>query len=162
MYQKILNKINLFFNGRISRKKFNYNLLLLIILSYVLSYIIDYIDLLESNYYENILKIFIHTSDILIIFLLIRNFVFLIKRLHDINKSGMYLIYIPIGTFLFIVLIGVIYSFFGRFFGNSIAGMQLSIAASPITLFVILLSYIFLMFKKGTEGSNKYGDPPKY
>jgi uncharacterized membrane protein YhaH (DUF805 family) len=83
-----------------------------------------------------------------IIFVLI-TFSLNIRRLHDINISGLWYI-------LYIIVTSLIYFYFvGKDDGFSLRTKIIGYSS-----FVFMK--LFLIFFKGTPGANKYGDPPEY
>ena len=78
----------------------------------------------ECNGSNIITLIYVLTISISSFIIIIQYFPLAIRRLHDLNASGWYVLltFVPFGQFLI----------------------------------------LWLMFKKGADGSNKYGDPPKY
>lgn len=112
---------NLFsFKGRSSREEYTCRMFLMATLMIVWSYTIDIYgntDSISSFLYVLILG----GSGILMFF---QYFPLAIRRLHDLNASGWYVLltFVPFGQFLI----------------------------------------LWLMFKEGTQGSNKYGEEPKY
>lgn len=83
-----------------------------------------------------------------IIFVLI-TFSLNIRRLHDINISGLWYIF-------YIIVTSLIYFYFvGKDNGFS---LRTKIIGYSSFVFIKL----FLIFFKGTPGPNKYGDPPEY
>jgi len=85
-------------------------------------------------------------SNVSIILVLGYNFLKLqlcIKRIHDRNKSGVYIIIFYLGFFLL---------------------LYIALIAELWVFYLLIPSYLFLMiallFFKGTEGNNKYGPDP--
>ena len=117
MYRLLFNK---FFTikGRGSRKE--YIIKFLIILFLGVSW--DYSEKYTDNKIIEFLYVFVLGSSL--ITMLLQYFPLSIRRLHDLNASGWYVLltFVPFGQFLI----------------------------------------LWLMFKKGTEDTNKYGDPPEY
>ena len=117
MYQLLFNK---FFTtkGRGSRKEYIIKFLIILFLGITSDY--------TKKYTYNKIIEFLHVFflGILLIIMLFQYFPLAIRRLHDLNASGWYVLitFVPFGQFLI----------------------------------------LWLMFKKGTLGPNKYGDPPKY
>ena len=119
MYQLLFNK---FFTtkGRSSRKECIYKIL--IITFFMVSW--DYTKDIYAKEYNiaSFLYVLIIGCGGVVMFL--QYFPLAIRRLHDLNASGWYVLltFVPFGQFLI----------------------------------------LWIMFKKGTVGSNKYGDPPEY
>ncbi len=107
------------FKGRSSRKEYTVRLLLIIILIGIRIYYIDKYKPVDKHLLFSILNII--TSLFLLIYV-IQYFPLTVRRLHDLNASGWYVLI----TFL------------------------------PFGQFLILWS----IFKKGTQGSHKFGDSP--
>ena len=152
MFVNILNKVKFAFYSRSNRSSFSQNLLLVILLPYI----IEYIYTLNVKHDLLILTCLNYILSIILIYCFIKNFPLLVKRLHDIDRSGFYIIYLLLGIFVFVLLIGIIVSIFNC----GIAGMQIAVMTFPFTYICFLLFHIFLMFKKGTDGANRYGEPP--
>ena len=119
MYQLLFNK---FFttNGRGSRKEYIIKFLLILFFGITWDY--------TQETYGNNDTLFSFLYVLAICgggtIMLIQYIPLAIRRLHDLNASGWYVLltFVPFGQFLI----------------------------------------LWLMFKKGTVGSNKYGDPPEY
>jgi uncharacterized membrane protein YhaH (DUF805 family) len=127
-----MKKIKNFLNNRLSQKNF----FAAIIIYFLLSRIITNI----GAHTNGIMNILMQTlvPDLLGLIVVI----FIIRRLHDINRSG------------FIILVPIILDFLVGLF-IIFSGYNLPIA-SPFT---ILLT-IYLFIKKGDAGANKYGEQP--
>ncbi|NQV77659.1 MAG: DUF805 domain-containing protein [Lutibacter sp.] len=106
------------FKGRSSRKEYTARLLLIIFIMILWTYTIDLYDN-KDNLFSFIYIVSLGTFGIIMFF---QYFPLTIRRLHDLNASGWYVLI----TFL------------------------------PFGQFLILWS----IFKKGTQGSNKFGDSP--
>jgi len=118
MYQLLFDK---FFTikGRGGRKEYIIKFCLIIIIFCFVSYTDKYIG--TTGIYSFIITL---TYFFIVLVLFIQYFPLAIRRLHDLNASGWYVLltFAPFGQFLI----------------------------------------LWLMFKKGTTGPNKYGDPPEY
>lgn len=112
---------NLFsFKGRASRKEYIIKFITILLSLLILKLDIEYIDQIEAWYLMFI-------SPIPLIFTWISIFQYFplaVRRLHDLNSSGWFVLisFIPFGQLLI----------------------------------------LWLMFKKGTDGVNDYGEPPEY
>lgn len=106
--------------GRSSRKEYAVKFIITCFIFAISIYTRDYLD--KSN---DLLSILYMLAIVLLMYIsLIQYFPLAIRRLHDLNASGWYVL----------------------------------ITFAPFGQFLIL----WLMFKKGTLGPNKYGGPPKY
>lgn len=119
MYKLMFNK---FFTtkGRGSRKEYAIKFFATCFIFFIANYTRDYAD--KSN---DFLAILYMLAIVLLMYIsLIQYFLLAIRRLHDLNASGWYVLltFVPFGQFLI----------------------------------------LWLMFKKGTVGSNKYGEPLEY
>ena len=105
--------------GRSSRKEYSCKFILAIFIFIFSNYTIDAYT--EANLFS---VIYIWTFVVILLFTIIQYFPLAIRRLHDLNTSGWYVLltFAPFGQFLI----------------------------------------LWLMFKKGTPGPNKYGPPPEY
>jgi len=120
-----MNVYNLFFKkiftakGRSSRREYIIKFLLTTFIFVFASYVMD-----EIQNPNLINTIFVLSLCSLMTTILIQYFPLAIRRLHDLNASGWYVLltFVPFGQFLI----------------------------------------LWLMFKEGTQGSNKYGEEPKY
>jgi uncharacterized membrane protein YhaH (DUF805 family) len=122
----LLNNIyNLFFKrfltfkGRSSRKEYIARFLLTIFILLLGAYTID--QCVNASLF---VVLYVLGMAVLIDILIFQYFPLSVRRLHDLNESGWYVLL----TFV------------------------------PFCQFFIL----WLMFRKGTEGANKYGEPPTY
>lgn len=120
------------FKGRSNRQEF----FVINLIYYLLDFLVD-ID-----------KQKLSTQIILIIILSIPSFAVMVRRLHDFELSGYYVIF---GFFTMMIL-----TYYFR--ENNFVLKNLTVIIWSVTL---LLTAPFLIIK-GTEGSNKYGSPPKY
>jgi len=118
MYNIFLAKL-FSFKGRSNRKEYISRILLIIILIAIRIYYIDRNRDQEVTPFFAILNL--STALFLLIYIL-QYFPLSVRRLHDLNESGWYVLL----TFV------------------------------PFCQFFIL----WLMFRKGTQGTNKYGEPP--
>ena len=118
MYNLLFTKI-FTLKGRSSRKEYIYKFIISFIFFILAVYTKD--KCLEATIIN---IVYLGILIILIDILIIQYFPLAIRRLHDLNASGWYilLMFVPFGQLLI----------------------------------------LWLMFKKGTTGPNKYGDPPKY
>ena len=105
------------FKGRSSRKEYIARILLTFIIFVISAYSGN-----DIVHYDILSLIYIWILVICLWISIIQYFLLSIRRLHDLNESGWYVLL----TFV------------------------------PITKFFIL----WLMFRKGTQGTNKYGEPP--
>ena len=108
------------FKGRSSRKEYTFKVDIIIIVIMIIDYVVK--NNTEEDTFWGMLYIAIPT--ILLSILLIQYFPLAVRRLHDFNVSGWWILlcFIPCGQ----------------------------------------LIIFWLAFKKGTEGINNYGEPPKY
>lgn len=106
--------------GRSNKKEYIINISIFVLLILVRIYFFDQYRGVEKSNLIIILNIF--TACLLLLWI-IQYFSLAIRRLHDLNTSGWYVLltFIPFGQFLI----------------------------------------LWLMFKKGTEGTNRYGEQPK-
>lgn len=118
MYDLLLKKI-FTSKGRSSRKEYFYKFIISLGFFILTSYTVE--KCVEDNLFT-----VIYTTSICIIItiVIIQYFPLCIRRLHDLNTSGWYVLltFAPFGQLLI----------------------------------------FWLMFKKGTDGDNKYGSPPKH
>ena len=107
--------------GRSSRKEYIFKVILMIAVIIIADYVVKN-DNTEEDIFLRLLYIAIPA--ILLNILLIQYFPLAVRRLHDFNVSGWWILisFIPCGQ----------------------------------------LIILWLIFKKGTEGVNDYGEPPKY
>ncbi|MFK7973653.1 MAG: DUF805 domain-containing protein [Rickettsiaceae bacterium] len=140
MFINIWSNILLYFKkffktkGRDGRKVFFIFTIIYYLLNMILDVIID-----KSNFFLEYL---------LIIILFISYFNFTIRRLHDLNISGWMFVFINVILFLIYYYIYET-SFFQQY--------------CSIIFWIVTISLIIpLIIVKGTEGPNKYGNPPKY
>lgn len=119
MCQLLFNK---FFTikGRGSRKEYIIKFLLILFFGITWDYTKD----IYASEYNLLSFLYVLTIGGGVLIMLLQYFPLAIRRLHDLNASGWYVLltFAPFGQFLI----------------------------------------LWLMFKKGTEGRNKYGDPPEY
>lgn len=117
MYQLLFNK---FFTikGRSSRKEYIVKFFLILLFGFTSDYTKKYTD----NKIIEFLHVFVLGSAL--VAMILQYIPLAIRRLHDLNASGWYVLltFVPFGQFLI----------------------------------------LWLMFKKGTPGPNKYGEPPEY
>jgi uncharacterized membrane protein YhaH (DUF805 family) len=112
---------NLFsFKGRASRKEYIVKLITIVIIFFILKLNLEYID--ENDSW--VLIILSCISVLLAYISIFQYFPLAIRRLHDLNSSGWFVLisFVPFGQLLI----------------------------------------LWLMFKKGTDGVNDYGEPPTY
>jgi uncharacterized membrane protein YhaH (DUF805 family) len=112
---------NLFsFKGRASRKEYIIKLITIVIIFFILQLNLEYIDVNDSW----VLIILSCISVLLAYISIFQYFPLAIRRLHDLNSSGWFVLisFVPFGQLLI----------------------------------------LWLMFKKGTDGVNDYGEPPEY
>jgi uncharacterized membrane protein YhaH (DUF805 family) len=112
---------NLFsFKGRASRKEYIVKLIIIVIIFFILQLNLEYIDEKDSW----VLIILSCISVLLAYISIFQYFPLAIRRLHDLNSSGWFVLisFVPFGQLLI----------------------------------------LWLMFKKGTDGVNDYGEPPDY
>jgi uncharacterized membrane protein YhaH (DUF805 family) len=112
---------NLFsFKGRASRKEYIIKFITILLSLLILKLDIEYIDQIEAWYLMVISPIPLIVTWIL----MLQYFPLAVRRLHDLNSSGWFVLisFIPFGQLLI----------------------------------------LWLMFKKGTDGVNDYGEPPEY
>ncbi|MCE2731538.1 MAG: DUF805 domain-containing protein [Rickettsiaceae bacterium] len=112
---------NLFsFKGRASRKEYIVKLITIVIIFFILQLNLEYID--ENDSW--VLIILSCISVLLAYISIFQYFPLAIRRLHDLNSSGWFVLisFVPFGQLLI----------------------------------------LWLMFKKGTDGVNDYGEPPTY
>jgi len=112
---------NLFsFKGRASRKEYIVKLITIVIIFFILQLNLEYID--ENDSW--VLIILSCISVLLAYISIFQYFPLAIRRLHDLNSSGWFVLisFVPFGQLLI----------------------------------------LWLMFKKGTDGVNDYGEPPEY
>ena len=116
IYNLLFNKF-FSFKGRSSRKEYIIKILLYVLVLVLGIYTFD--KCTEANV---ITIIYVLSIDIISLILLIQYFPLSIRRLHDVNSSGWWVLvsFLPFGQ----------------------------------------LIILWLMFKKGTDGSNKYGEEP--
>ncbi|MCQ4935438.1 DUF805 domain-containing protein [Anaerotignum propionicum] len=136
-YLEILKKYAVF-KGRESRRTFWYFVLFNCIFSLII-YFIDKIlhsDILSTFYSLAVFLPHLGAS---------------IRRLHDINKSGWWVLlsFIPLAFFLIIIPLALVSK--SAFFGGLILILLLSLACS--------IWLIVLEATPGTPGENKYGEP---
>lgn len=113
---------NIFYaKGRSNKREYCLNILFFICLIIFRVYFIDQYRGVDKNSLIIILNI---TTALFVFLWIIQYFPLAIRRLHDLNASGWYVLltFAPFGQFLI----------------------------------------LWLMFKKGTPGPNKYGEPPEY
>ena len=113
---------NIFYiRGRSNKKEYCLSISFFLLLIIFRVYFIDQYRGIDKSPLIIILNI---TTALLMFLWIIQYFPLAIRRLHDLNASGWYVLltFVPFGQFLI----------------------------------------LWLMFKKGTVGSNKYGDPPEY
>jgi uncharacterized membrane protein YhaH (DUF805 family) len=148
----IINKIKNIFSGRALRKKYIFN----IIETHFIAFLCDKIININKGHHL-ILEIITYILFLRLVFLYLQFYPLFIKRIHDINKSAWCLLYFPLSIFLIFSVASIVLLVL-KSFG--------SIILITIWLPLIVLSYyifvIILMFKKGTSGSNKYGEEPTY
>jgi uncharacterized membrane protein YhaH (DUF805 family) len=112
---------NLFsFKGRASRKEYIIKLITIVIIFFILQLNLEYIDVNDSW-----LLIILSCISVLLAYISIfQYFPLAVRRLHDLNASGWFVLisFMPFGQLLI----------------------------------------LWLMFKKGTDGVNDYGEPPTY
>jgi len=85
--------------------------------------------------------------------------ILIIKRFHDINKSGWYSI-----LFILIIAIDIVNEFF-KAFGYSYPQLNENFIIPTFILFLTIgiLSFwysIILIIRKGTKGENRFGEDP--
>ena len=125
LYNLLLNK---WFRtqGRSSRQEYIFRFLMMWVLCYTGLFIVDFFEITRDN------PVFLTISVLLLkllvcglsILSIVQMFFVTLRRLHDLNASGWWLLitFIPFGQ-------------------------------------ILMIGFIFF---KGTDGPNKYGDPPKY
>jgi len=134
---KIIN-----FKSRANRKEYTYYLIVQIIFNICL-YPIHTLYVLKIHLF--ILYFFLLVQMIFVLITLS----LIIRRLHDIDVSGWwYLFYISISTMIYLYFVGKDDGF--------------SLRTTIIGYSTFIFMEVFLIFFKGTEGPNKYGDPPEY
>lgn len=92
-------------------------------------------DIRSMNFYE--IESYIYIALFFVLFLFIPSLSITVRRLHDLNLNGWWVLFIYLLTMLYII-------FFKQY--------------------VFLFGYIIdtpLLILKGTSGTNKYGEPPK-
>ena len=107
------------FKGRSSRKEYTVRFLLIVFIMIVWAYTID-----KCTNNDLLTALYVMGMAIFMNILIFQYFPLSVRRLHDLNTSGWYVLL----TFV------------------------------PFCQFFIL----WLMFRKGTEETNKYGEPPTY
>ncbi len=148
----IADKIKNIFSGRVSRRKYIINVIITQFLALLINGIID---INESH--NLILQIFTYVLCIPLIILFLQFYPLFIKRIHDINKSAWCLLYFPLGIFLIFNVAAIVLLVLKSFDSMILATIWLPLIVLSYYIFVIVL-----MFKKGTIGSNDYGEEPKY
>ena len=146
----IADKIKNIFSGRVSRRKYSINVITTQFLALLINGIID---INESH--NLILQIFTYVLCIPLIILFLQFYPLFIKRIHDINKSAWWLLYFPLGIFLIFNVAAIVLLVFKSFGSMILLTIWLPLIVLSYYIFVIIL-----MFKKGTTGPNKYGEPP--
>ena len=128
------------FSGRASRKEYWGFILVMIVVGLIF-------DLLQLILFNTVLGgIFGLLMSLWGLFIIIPHFAVAIRRLHDTNKSGWYIV-LPIA----VIFLGSIISF--------MLGEKFILVG--ILLYIISLVYlIFLFVKKGDVGENRYGEDP--
>ena len=112
---------NLFsFKGRASRREYIIRTILLPLFFIIIDLNLKYLDNTKSWFFLITACLFL----IIIWILMLQYFPLAVRRLHDLNSSGWYVLisFVPFGQLLI----------------------------------------LWLMFKKGTDGVNDYGEPPQY
>ena len=147
----IIDKIKNIFSGRVSRREYNINVITTQLVILLINKIIVF-----NEKQDVLLQVIVYILYVSLIFLCLQFYPLLIKRIHDINKSAWWLLSFPLTIFVIFNIIAVILmllkSISSIFF---LTGWLLLIIVSYYTL------VITLMFKEGTEGVNRYGEPPK-
>mgnify|MGYP003435207309 CR=1 FL=1 len=120
IYELLFGKI-FTFKGRSSRKEYIFKIVLIIAIIVIGDYIINNDNTEEYTFFG---LLYIAIPVILLNILLIQYFPLAVRRLHDFNVSGWWILisFIPCGQ----------------------------------------LIVFWLIFKKGTEGANNYGERPEY
>ena len=128
---------NLFsFKGRVNRRDF----ILFNIVYLLIGIILDYLGYFTIYFFKFINEIVI-TNNLITLIYLIPDIFIKIRRMHDINFSGWILFKLLI-AFLLLLMVS---PFLSMLF---------------YVIFIMIIP-IFLMFKKGTDGVNDYGEPPE-
>lgn len=84
-----------------------------------------------------------------------------VRRLHDINRSGWWIL-APVGVALIVIGAAVAWIFQASTSGGgSTAGMFGSIGLLLLVYFAVLIGWIITMCLPGTKGPNRYGPDPK-
>ncbi len=135
------------FSGRASRSEFLYILLFLSILYHTVT-----LFLMMLGSHSFIGKVFLSLPTSIILYLLIP---VLVRRLHDLNRSGWW------------ALVGFssIFAFIGTFASGVAQGGDYAIKSLlsqlfPIFFIILIIFLVVLMARKGTEGDNRFGPDP--
>ena len=133
------------FQGRTSRKELWLFLICSMLLMFILEGIFFILSILASSGYilkdtSFLLKLSINS--LFVIFFTIPMITVIVRRLHDVNFSGWWYLYLSIPI---TIGSGITRYNIDKLFYVSIA---------------LLILFIFLMCKKGTPTTNKYGEPP--
>ena len=130
------------FSGRASRKEY--------LIYFFITFLINLIELIVqilAIYCKNIFfyNIIFYVATIINLFFFIPGITITVRRLHDFNMSGYYIL---LSLFFMIIIYGYLKIHLQN--ENDIM----------ILLFISMILYIPLLFFKGTPGTNKYGEPP--
>jgi len=149
---KLLYKIKNIFSGRVARTEYNINIIATHFVAFVTSEIVD----INKNH-NLVLQALTYIMFSLFLILYLQFFPLLIKRIHDINKSAWCLLYFPLIIFFTFNIIAIIFLLL-----ESLVSLLLLSIWLPLIFLSYYIFIIILMFKKGTSGTNKYGEEPKY
>ena len=110
--------------------------------------------ILKKNLY--LLSLLMYIRIFIDILYIIPSFTIIVRRLHDFKISGW--VYFFFNFFIFIVIIYLAVK------DGSFTKKNMSISTPTIVFCysVTILQYLILVFTPGTQGTNKYGEPPTY
>lgn len=137
------------FKGRATRSDFNIRYALVVFVGGVVASIADYVFFGGSEYY---------LSKIWNVFAIIASLSVTCRRLHDMNYSGWWQLFVHmVPTAMLVVLFMTVGM---AFLTNPLAAGLGGFLAILAILIFYLLFFIFLSAKRGTIGPNKYGADP--